>query len=204
MNIEASSDKHNQKYVLTEYDQNKNQCFHTTVPTEAGGVYVFRIPDGHSIRVYFNKKNPYEPTANVEMNMVNVDGNLNTSLKTQWRCNGVAGQFADLFLDKMHNGISFEVYNAKAMVFAVLPLQFGRAAGAMAMVHPSALAENRASFLRSAMESDGCNITLQQVAMQTDKKCKEVVVGIHARIFKYYSEGKLTLCQWKDIQQLLV
>ena len=203
MSVATDSDQHNQNYLFTEYDRNQHPCIHTTVPTETRGVYVFSIQDGHSIRVHFSKKNSYERSQNVEMSLVHVDGNMNTSSKTPWRCNGVVGKFADLFLDRVHNGISFEVDNAKAMIFAVLPLNFGRAAGAMAMVQPSAAAENRASFLRSAMQSDGCNITLQQVAMQTDKKCKEVVVGIHARILKYYSEGNLTPIQWNQIQGFL-
>jgi len=124
MSIEMSSDKLNQNYVLTEYDQNKKQCVHTTVPTQERGVYVFRIPNGHSIKVYFSKRNLHELSANVDVRQVTVDSKLKRIFDTEWRSNGVAEQCVELFLDRMYNGISFQVYgtNIQPMVFAVLPL----------------------------------------------------------------------------------
>ena len=127
MSIEMSSDKLNQNYVFTEYDQNKNKCVHTTVPKQDKGVHVFRIPNGHSIRVHFSKRNLHELSANVDVRQVTVDGKLKQIFDTEWRCNGVAEQCVELLLDSMYNGISFQVYNTTAiMVFVVLPLQTKR------------------------------------------------------------------------------
>ena len=127
MSIEMSSDKLNQNYVFTEYDQNKNKCVHTTVPKQDKGVHVFRIPNGHSIRVHFSKRNLHELSANVDVRQVTVDGKLKQIFDTEWRCNRVAEQCVELLLDSMYNGISFQVYNTTAiMVFVVLPLQTKR------------------------------------------------------------------------------
>jgi len=117
---------------------------------------------------------------------------------------GVKGNSVELFLDCIHNGISFKVHNAAAMIFAVRSLQFGVPVRPMALMYPGAAAGNNASFLHSALNLGGGNITLQQVNNHTDKNFKELVAEIRGRIYNYYvAGGNLSASQWKDVEIFL-
>jgi len=162
---------------------------------------VFEIPDRHTIRVHYRKQN-LGAIQNVEIGLVKLNSHLKRGSGGQGVLNNVNENSVELRLDQMYNAVVFAVHNADSMVFAVHPLQSRVSASPMGSVYPGAAAGNNSAFVNSVMNAPGHNMTLQQVNNHTDKTCKELVLKIRERMYKYYTDRKLTADQWRDIETM--